>query len=471
MEANALHKRGWTISAIARHLGRNRRTVRNYLNGVTEPGVRKRSEIDPFEKFVEYITARLTSDPYLEARTLCDELEDLGYTQSYQTLTRQIRARNLRPVCPLCLTATSRPNAIIEHPAGEETQWDWVDLPNPPEARGWGKTAHLLVGSLAHSGRWRGYLAGDMTQPTLIDGLDRIARKHGGLTRVWRFDRMATVCHPDSGSVTASFAGVAKHYAVSVAICPPRRGNRKGVVESANRTAAQGWWRTLADDLTVEQAQANLDRFCLRRGDSRIRATVDGKVTVGDLAEREPLVLLPNTPYPATMTESRKVSRQALVAWKGNYYSVPPELAMSEVAATYQLGANHIDIATAGGIVIARHRLAAEGSGVVVRDHGHVLTLDTLAMATADLARRIAAPLRLNAVESPARSTRLLPEPAWQGWYRRQRGWLRGKKALWPMTQRSSPSTPTVVLAPQMLFLVLPTAALSKQRLRPEHVL
>ncbi len=37
VEIHALHKRGWTISAIARHTGRNRRTIRNYLNGTTTP--------------------------------------------------------------------------------------------------------------------------------------------------------------------------------------------------------------------------------------------------------------------------------------------------------------------------------------------------------------------------------------------------------------------------------------------------
>jgi hypothetical protein len=34
---------------------------------------------------------------------------------SYQTLTRQVRDRKLRPPCQACLTATERPNAIIEH--------------------------------------------------------------------------------------------------------------------------------------------------------------------------------------------------------------------------------------------------------------------------------------------------------------------------------------------------------------------
>ena len=48
---------------------------------------------------------------------------------------------------------------------------------------------------------------------------------------------MATVCHPDSGRLTATFGPVAAFYQVGVDICPARRGNRKGVVEKANHTA------------------------------------------------------------------------------------------------------------------------------------------------------------------------------------------------------------------------------------------
>ena len=168
----------------------------------------------------------MVEDPHLWARTLYDELEELGFPLSYQSLTRNIRQRNLRPVCQDCRTATERPNAMIDHRPGDETQWDWLELPNPPASWGWGKGADLLVGSLAHSGKWRGSLSPSQDQPHLVAGLDRISRGLGGVSRVWRFDRMATVCDPGSGRITASFAGVAKHYGVSVAICPPRRGNR-----------------------------------------------------------------------------------------------------------------------------------------------------------------------------------------------------------------------------------------------------
>ena len=102
--------------------------------------------------------------------------------------------------------------------------------------------AHLLVGSLAHSGRRRGYLSPSMDQPHLVEGLDRITRGLGGVTKHWRFDRMATVCQPGSGQVTATFSGVAKHYGVLIKICPVER-HRKGVVEKINHAAAQRWWR------------------------------------------------------------------------------------------------------------------------------------------------------------------------------------------------------------------------------------
>lgn len=49
VEVHALRKRGWTISAIARHTRRDRKTVRTYLNGTSTPGQRKRPEVDPFE--------------------------------------------------------------------------------------------------------------------------------------------------------------------------------------------------------------------------------------------------------------------------------------------------------------------------------------------------------------------------------------------------------------------------------------
>lgn len=50
IDAHALRKQGWTISAIARHLGRDRKTVRAYLTG-KQPGARESTGPDPFARF------------------------------------------------------------------------------------------------------------------------------------------------------------------------------------------------------------------------------------------------------------------------------------------------------------------------------------------------------------------------------------------------------------------------------------
>jgi transposase len=272
VDAHALRKQGWTISAIARHLGRDRKTVRAYLNGDRVAGARASSAPDPFEPYAAYCAARLTEDPHLWASALFDEVVALGFDLSYPSFTRGLRARGLRPACEPCRPAKGRPVAIIDHPPGVETQWDWLELPSPPgHWDGYRSKAYLLVGALSHSGAWRGVLAEADDQPHLIDALHRVAVKLGGLTREWRFDRMASVVYPSSGRVTPSFSAVAKHYGVHVVACPPRRGNRKGVVEKANHSAAQRWWRSLPEDLTVAEAQARLDAFCASKGDTRQR--------------------------------------------------------------------------------------------------------------------------------------------------------------------------------------------------------
>ena len=218
-----------------------------------------------------------------------------------------------------------------------------------------------------------------MDQPHVIDGLDQVSRLLGGVTAEWRFDRMATVCHPATGKITASFAAVAKHYGVAVRICPPRHGNRKGVVEKANHTAAQAWWRTLPDDITIEAAQASLVKFCAGK-DQRLKVIGETRATVAVHATGERLRAMP-PPFPAALIVERRVSAQALVAFRGNWYSVPPELAHATVCVTRLLHRSQIDIATPSGIVIARHTLVADGSGVMVRDHGHVIALEQAAMA------------------------------------------------------------------------------------------
>ena len=57
VEVHALRRRGWSISAIARRLGRDRKTARGYLSGNRILGERTPAELDPFDPSVRGLCA------------------------------------------------------------------------------------------------------------------------------------------------------------------------------------------------------------------------------------------------------------------------------------------------------------------------------------------------------------------------------------------------------------------------------
>jgi transposase len=383
VEAHALRKRGWSISAIARHLDRDRKTVRSYLNGERVPGTRVRPDApDPLADYEKYLVARFTDDHHVWGTVLFEEVKGLGYAQSYPTFVRQIRTRGLRPHCEACTGVKGRDTIEIDHP-GEEIQWDWFERRRAP----WGGTAYVLLGTLPHSSRTRGVLAESMDQAHLIEAMDGVLRRLGGTPKIWRTDRLATVIRPGTKDVQATFAPVAKHYGAIVEPCPPRRGNRKGAVEAAVRFTSGRWWRTLGV-ASPEEAQASLDRFLAGPGDARERRTPSGqRTTVGALADAEPLLDLPTLPFPATVTVTRPVDDNATVAFRGNRYSVPPGLSGITLELRHRLASPTLEIHAASGILLASHRLAPAGAGTIVRTPEHRAALESVILSSFTTAR------------------------------------------------------------------------------------
>ncbi len=390
VEADALFKRGWTVSAIARHLGRDRKTVRSYLSGERAPGVRRSDVPDPLDEYRAYVVARFADDPHLWASALFDEVVALGYLSSYVSFARQIRLAGLRPHCEACSGVKGRETIEIDHPSGEEIQWDWFERRHVP----WGQTAYGLLGTLSHSGRTRGVLAESMDQAHLIEAMDAVMRRLGGTARKWRTDRLATVIVPGTADVQASFAPVAKHYGAIVVPCPPRRGNRKGAVECGVKFCCGRWWRTMTAT-TMADAQVSMDRFWSTTGDARLRppgryldpaelAKEQGRPkwpSVGELADAEVLMALPAVPYPATIEEHKVVDDKASVAFRGNRYSVPPGMGGAELTLRHRLGTGSLEVFAPSGIELVSHRLAQPGAGAMVRTEAHRVALEAVVLS------------------------------------------------------------------------------------------
>jgi transposase len=382
VEITALRKRGWSYAAIGRHIGRDWRTVKDYVEGKRVPGKRHRAGPGPLERFVPYLQARFADDPHVWASALYDEVTELGYACSYPSFARQLRLAGLRPHCEACSGVRGRDTIEIEHPAGDEVQWDWFERRKSP----WGSTAYVLLGTLPYSGRSRGVICPATEQPYLVEAMDGVMRRLGGTAKHWRVDRMSTVVVPASGDVQASFAPVAKHYGAAIAVCPPRRGNRKGSVEAAVRFATGRWWRTLSAE-TPEAAQVSLDRFWATKGDARLRSPrgieeppADGAKarwpTVGELAATELLLPLPAAPYPATIEVTAPVDHRASVAFRGNRYSVAPGLQGTTMTLRHRLGTTALEIYSPAGLLLVTHHLAPDGAGEIVRTPEHKKALE-----------------------------------------------------------------------------------------------
>ncbi|MGZ6565179.1 MAG: Mu transposase domain-containing protein [Solirubrobacteraceae bacterium] len=371
VEIHALAKRGWNQSAISRHTGRDRKTVRKYLAAGEMP-VRERAS-SCLEPWRSYIEARFGDDAHLEASVLHRELADAGFDRAYTTLVRELRRLELRPVCLVC--AQRRGSAVtveIDHPAGEEIQWDWLELDVTP----WGEPAFVLVGALSHSGRFRAVFCEQMTFGHLAEAMHEVLVALSGTPRVWRTDRMATIVIPGSDRLTKDAAQIAKHYAVEIAVCPRRRAQRKGVVEAAIKYLTKSWWRT-APVTTAVEAQSSIDAWSVRVADARQRP----QGTVGELGASEPLSGLPAIAYPAQIVVARRASRSALVSFEANEYSVPPVQAGRMLTVLARVGEPLLQLVSAAGELVAEHRRAPRGAGQTIRTAEHARQLETAVLA------------------------------------------------------------------------------------------
>ncbi len=255
VEIHALRRRGWSVAAIARHSGRDRKTVRRHLAGFERQLGRTQSPLEPYRAYLE---ARFVEDPHVFASVLLGELRGLGFDRSYPTLAREIRKLGLRPACSCCRAGTQT-TVEIPHDPGEELQLDWLELRETP----WARPAYVLVGVLSHSGRLRGVFSEGQSFAHLAAALDQLLRRFGATARRWRTDRMASFVYPATDRLRPEAAELAKHYGVAVSICPAERPQRKGAVEKGIDYLTRSWW-TSAAVATPAQAQSDLDRWASR---------------------------------------------------------------------------------------------------------------------------------------------------------------------------------------------------------------
>ena len=217
-----LHRQGISVSAIARQLGIDRKTVRTHIaKGLAAPTYTPRPSrehlIDPF---TPYLRERLAAFPALTGRRLWRELKERGYQGGYTAVTDVLR--DLRPA-----KATGF-EIRFETLPGEQAQVDFaqfaVEFADEPGVR---RIVWLFSMVLGHSRLiWARFVLHQDLQTVLRCHMAAFAAI-GGAPREILYDRMKTAVigeDPDGLVVyNRALVDLARHYGFQPRACRPYR--------------------------------------------------------------------------------------------------------------------------------------------------------------------------------------------------------------------------------------------------------
>jgi transposase len=228
MELHALHKHGWTISALAREFGLNWRTVKRELESGEPRRYAERAKPTALTEAQQaHVERRLAVCPTLRGTDLYGELtEAYEYTGSYPAFARHLRT--LRPA------EVRDPEIRFETDPGVQTQADWAILGAwPVDGEPAELSAMVAIRGCSRAPAIR--FATDRTRATSLERLTRCLDDLGGVTREVLTDRDPAFCIGATGDGRAILAPAwVDHCGVLGVIpkaCRPYRAQTKGKVE------------------------------------------------------------------------------------------------------------------------------------------------------------------------------------------------------------------------------------------------
>jgi transposase len=355
-----LYRQGVSISEIARQTGHDRKTIRAALK---EPLTQRRKAPPPkvrkLDAYETYLEQRIEAG-VLNAQKLYQEIAALGYSGK----ERQVRAF----VQPFRQGRRQVATMRFETEPGQQGQVDWgaFGMTNHQGRRcrlyafvmtlGWSRAMYVEFTISMDIVWWlRCHLHafhyfGGVPQEILHDNLKTavLSRSAEGVIH-W---------HP-------RYLNFAHYYGFRPRACQPYRAQTKGKVESGVRYLRHNFWPGLVyrdlDDLN-QQCRHWLDTVA----NVRIHATTQ-VAPQARLAQETLLPLTGKPDYDTSLLSYRRSSKDCLVSYQGNYYSVPA-LYAHQTLILKETEQGSLLILTPEGVEVATHQLTAGRHQRVIRE-------------------------------------------------------------------------------------------------------
>ena len=347
------HAMGQTISAIARELELDRKTVRTCLRQKNwTPYRREVTVAGLLESHRQWLDERAAQVHY-SARILYQELcRERNWSGSYETV--KLAVRPLRAAAHIDALTQRR----FETAPGEQAQVDWGQVTVP--LGGVPTVVHFFVMTLGYSRR--AYAEGFLHErlPNLLAAHEHAFAHFGGCCQTLLYDRMRTVALGTTTEadgrcrirLNTTFEAFAAHWGFLPRVCRPYRAQTKGKVESGVKYVKRNFvpGRTFRD---LEDFNAQLAAWQAEVADVRIHGTTHQSPNSRFSEEAKTLIpTASQASFLQAMVRERVVATDWLVSIDRNRYSVP-----------FGLIGRTVQVVREGGRWMIRHQ------GVVVADH------------------------------------------------------------------------------------------------------
>jgi transposase len=317
MDLKDLQKQGLPISQIAQRTGRDRKTVRKYLNANQPPrSAQRKKKPSKLDLFKKYLHSRMGQGVF-NCVKLLDELRSRGYTGKVSILKNYVQ--------PYRDSQRELATVRFETNPGEQAQVDWAHFGKILHEEQWRK----LYGFMMTMGYSRAvYLEFTASQDTehFLQCQMNAFRYFLGIPEEILVDNLKSAVLWREGSQirwNPRYLDFAAHYGFVPKACWPYRAQTKGKVENTVLYVRGNFWvgiefRDLVD--LNEQARVWMDEVANVRLHQTTRSVPFQRLE----EERAKLVSVEAVAaYDPSYISQRIVTKDCLISYRGVRYSVP----------------------------------------------------------------------------------------------------------------------------------------------------
>ena len=309
-------------AAMARIMGCDPRTVKRYLNGYEPKKTKRATKSSKLDNFKEIIISKLEIG--CTSMAIFKFIQKDGYTGSYSLVADFVQKHKEQQIKKATIRYETAP--------GLQAQVDWKENLKMISKHGELFEVNIFLMVLGYSRMKFVKLTSDKTQKTLFLCMNEAFKYFSGVPKEILFDNMATVVDRTNSRIgnvklNTKFLQYSKDIGFNPITCRIYRPQTKGKVESLAKLVDR--LQVYNNEFETYEELEKIVKMFMKEINNEISQGTNEKPIIRHKKETKYLLPLPKQDILNTYTTSPKeykVSKESMITYKGQKYSVPTYL-------------------------------------------------------------------------------------------------------------------------------------------------